>query len=192
MDLEPLRVRYDEEWRILQGLVVLQELLVGGVEVFVLALVLDGEAALVPDVSETSATPALLDALLESVEISLGVDLGWRGLAEHGAEIEEVLHVGGSLRERCPRPLLRESLRCQRSHDNDATSGKASRLRAARRTVGSRGRLRGLPHPRAYKSGTIGILQTALASSIIFYVTRVAVMDPLPGKECYEDKRRDR
>ena len=75
---------------------VLQKLLVGGVEVFVLALVLDSEAALLPDVSETPATPALLDALLEGVEISCRIDLGylgWRGLAEHGAEVEEVLHV---------------------------------------------------------------------------------------------------
>jgi hypothetical protein len=47
-------------------------------------------------------------------------------------------------------------------------------------------------HPRAYRSRMTDILQTALVSSIIFYVTRVAVMAPLPGKECYEDKRRDR
>ena len=47
------------------------------------------------------------------------------------------------------------------------------------RGVRSRGRLRGLPHRRVYKSGTTGILQPVLASSIIFYVARVAVMYPL-------------
>ena len=90
-----------------------------------------------------------------------------------------MLHVGGSLRELRLPLLLRESLWCQRSHGNDATSGKASRLRAARRTGGSRGRLRMLTPPRAYKPGTTGIPQLVLASSIIFYVARVAVMYPL-------------
>jgi hypothetical protein len=54
----------------------------------------------------------------------------------------------------------------------------------------------GFLRPWAYKLRTTGILQKALVSSIIFYVTRVAVMAPCqvrsPGKECCEDERRDR
>ena len=62
MDLEALRVRHDEERWALQGLPVLQELLIGSGEVLVPTLVLDGEVVPVPDVGESLTASDLLDA----------------------------------------------------------------------------------------------------------------------------------
>ena len=75
-----------------------------------LALVLDGEAPLVPDVGEALAAARLLDPLLEGVELAGRVGLRGLGGAEHLAEVQEVLLVGRPLRERGLAPPLREGL----------------------------------------------------------------------------------
>ena len=55
VDLEAVEVADDEQRRVLEGLPVLQELVVGGLQVLALALVLPGEVAALPDVGEAVA-----------------------------------------------------------------------------------------------------------------------------------------
>ena len=86
----------------------LQELLVGGVEVLVLALVLPAEEAALPDVGPAVAAAALRGAPLEGEPLAVGVGLGGLGVAEQFAEVEEVLLGGGAFRQGDTGPLLDE------------------------------------------------------------------------------------
>ena len=67
VDLEAVEVADDQQRRVLEVLAVVQELLVGGLQVLVLALVLPGEVAALPDVGEAVPAAGLGDALLEGV-----------------------------------------------------------------------------------------------------------------------------
>ncbi len=62
MDLDPLDIADDQERRVLEVLTVVEELLVGGLQVRPLALVLPGEEAALSDVGEAVPSPALGDA----------------------------------------------------------------------------------------------------------------------------------
>jgi hypothetical protein len=77
----------------------LATVLVGGLQVLVLAHVLPAELALLPDVGEALASLGGLHAFLERVPLALGVDLGRLGLVEQLAEIEEVLLAGAPFGE---------------------------------------------------------------------------------------------
>jgi hypothetical protein len=55
---------------------------------------------------------------------------------QHRAQIKEVLLVRRALRERGPRPLLRERLWFRFQHNYNATSGRGVRLLAAGCSVG--------------------------------------------------------
>ena len=92
MDLKSLEVADDEERWIVEGLVVLVELLVGLFEVAALGLVLPGKPAALPNVGESRPAGAGLgDVLLIGIA---GTDLvrfcGMRD-AENFAEVAEVL-----------------------------------------------------------------------------------------------------
>ena len=56
-----------------------------------LALVLPGEEALLPDVGPALAAGRLLGARLEGEPVARGVGLGRRRVAEQAAEVDEVL-----------------------------------------------------------------------------------------------------
>ena len=113
VDLEAVEVADDEQRRVLKSLAVLQELLVGGGQVLVLALVLPGEVAALPDVGEAIAADGLLGALLEGVPVAGRVGLVGGRHAEHAAEVDEVLLGGGPLGALVVGPLLGELSRCQ-------------------------------------------------------------------------------
>jgi hypothetical protein len=89
VDLKAVQVAHHQQRRILQRLPILQQLLVGGAQVLVLALVFPGEVAALPDIGEPAATADLLDALLEGV-----VGAGWvlvrGGNIKHSAQVDEV------------------------------------------------------------------------------------------------------
>ena len=113
VDLDPLEVADDQERRVAEVVLVAQQLDVGGLQVLVLALVLPGEEVALPDVGEAVAAGGLGDALLEGVLGAGGVGLVGGRLAEHPAQVDEVLLGGGLLRGRHAAPLRRERAGCQ-------------------------------------------------------------------------------
>jgi hypothetical protein len=113
VDLDALDVADDQERRVLEVLAAVEQLLVGGLEVGVLALVLPGEDAALPDVGGAVPSPALGDALLERVVVTGGIGLVRRGLAEHPTQVDEVRLRRRLLRCGHAAPLLDERGRCQ-------------------------------------------------------------------------------
>jgi hypothetical protein len=97
VDLEPVEVADDQERRVLQGLAVPLELLIGGLEVAVLALVLPAELLLQPDVGPALLAVGRVDALLEGVPTSGRIDVSRLRLAEDSAQVGEVRLAGGPL-----------------------------------------------------------------------------------------------
>ncbi len=106
-------VAHDEQRRVAEVVLVGEQLDVGGLEVLVLALVLPGEEVALPDVGEAVPSPGLGDPLLEGVLGADRVGLVRRRLAEHPAEVDEVLLGAGLLRGRHAAPLLGEGGRGQ-------------------------------------------------------------------------------
>jgi hypothetical protein len=113
VDLDALDVADDEERRVAQVVLVAHQLDVGGPQVLVPALVLPGEEVPLPGVGEAVAAGGLGDALLEGVLGADRVGLVGRRLAEHPAEVDEVLLGGGLLRRGHAAPLGRERARRQ-------------------------------------------------------------------------------
>lgn len=111
VNFEAIHVADDQQRRVAEVFAVLQQLLVGGDEVFVLPLVLPGEVVLHPDVGPPLFAFKLVDAALERVPGAVGVGCSRRRLAEELAEIEEVLVAGGALGEFRGLPLRDELLR---------------------------------------------------------------------------------
>ena len=99
VDLEAVQVAHDEEGRAGEVFAVLEKLLVGRGQVLVLALVLPGEVAPVPDVGVAFPAAGLGDALLEGVEGAALVGGGRVGLAEDFAQVAEVGLGGGAFGE---------------------------------------------------------------------------------------------
>ena len=89
--VETVKVADHEQRGILERLAVLQQLVIGCLQVLVLALVLPGEVAALPHVGEAVATAGLLRALLKGVPVAGRVGLVRRHHAEHAAKVDEVL-----------------------------------------------------------------------------------------------------
>ena len=96
----------------------MEELLVGGGEVFVLAFVLPAEMVAEPDIGPAATGGcgdggfvvdfSFADTALERVPSAFGVGGGRLGLAKEVAEIEEVLLAGAAFGELNGLPLLDE------------------------------------------------------------------------------------
>ena len=108
VDLEAGEVAHDQQRRVAQSLAVAVELRVGRGEVLALALVLPGEVVAHPDVGEALATLGLAGSLLEGVPLAGRVGVVGRGLAEHPAQVDEVLLGRGPLGPRAALPLRHE------------------------------------------------------------------------------------
>ena len=113
VDLEAGEVTHDQQRRVAQRLAVSVELRVGGGEVLALALVLPGEMVAHPDVGEALATLGLAGSLLEGVPLAGRVRVVGRGLAEHPAQVDEVLLRRGPLGPRAALPFRCELSRCR-------------------------------------------------------------------------------
>ena len=113
VDLDPLEVADHQERRVAEVVLVAHQLDVGGPQVLVLALVLPGEEVALPGVGEAVAAGGLADPLLEGVLGAGRIGLVGGRLAEHPAEVDEVLLRGGLLRGRHAAPLRRERARRQ-------------------------------------------------------------------------------
>src|SRR4051812_36551309 len=67
---ETVQVADHQQRRVLQVLAILEQLLIGGHQATVLALVLPGEVAALPNVGEASPAPGLVGPLLEGVRLT--------------------------------------------------------------------------------------------------------------------------
>jgi hypothetical protein len=81
----------------LERFAVLEQLLIGLVQIGVFAFVLPGEEAFFPDVGRALATALLGGASLEGEPFAGGVLLGRGGVADQAAQVDEVLLGGGAL-----------------------------------------------------------------------------------------------
>ena len=110
VDLDLLHVGDDQQRRVVERALIELELLQRRAEVLALALVLPGEAAALPHVGPAVAAAGLRRALLEGVPVALRIGLGRRLLAEHAAQVDEVLLRPGALLEARVAPLADEIL----------------------------------------------------------------------------------
>ncbi len=94
VDFVSVEIADDQERRVLQILMVEQKLLIGCRQIGVLALVLPSEMLAHPDIGESLPPGALGRALFEAVPGPVRVGFGWSLLAEHPAEIDEMLLCG--------------------------------------------------------------------------------------------------
>ena len=97
VNAEARHVGDDQQGRVFQRQRVLAQLVEGGVQVFVLALVLPGEAVPSPDIGPTAAAGVLAGAALKAVALPARIVLRGRRLAQQPAEVDEMLVRGGTL-----------------------------------------------------------------------------------------------
>ena len=82
VDFEAVEIADDEQRWVFEVLAVLEELLVGGDEVFVLAFVFPAEVLAHPDIGPAVAAVGFVDAALERVPRAFRIGGGRFGLAE--------------------------------------------------------------------------------------------------------------
>ncbi len=95
MDDQPIHVTHNQQRRVLQCLAVQEKLVIGGVQVLVLAFVLPAEEVAFPDVGPAVAAAVLGRAALKREPFTRGIDIGRFGMVEHFAQVKEVL-LGGT------------------------------------------------------------------------------------------------
>ena len=108
MNLDDIEIRDDQQGRVLEIVLVLEELEIRGGEIGPLALVLPGEVPSIPDVRPAISATGLLRTALEGIELAGRIDIGGGGDAEDGAEVVEVGLRGGALLEGTSDPLSLE------------------------------------------------------------------------------------
>lgn len=97
MDDDAVDVADHEQGRLLEGLVVLEELLVGFVEIAVLAFVFPGEASLFPHVGKAVAAGGCVGADFKGKPVAGGLYIERLGVAGEIAQVVEVTLRGGTL-----------------------------------------------------------------------------------------------
>lgn len=85
-----IHIADDQEWRIFEGLSILQKLIVSGIEIFMLTIVLLTEKATLPDIRPTFPATVLGRALLESKPHARGVRLGRLRMSEYFTQIQNL------------------------------------------------------------------------------------------------------
>lgn len=110
VDFEAVEIADDEQRRIGERFAVLQKLLIGFAEVFVLALVFPAEEAAPPDVREALPARFLVHALLKGVPLAFRVRIRWSRLAEQRTDVQKVFLTGGVLLEFGGLPFVDELL----------------------------------------------------------------------------------
>ena len=113
VDEDALHVGYHQERRIVERLAVLEQLLIGFVEVSLFALVLHREMVFFPHIGPALAALLLAHPSLVGEALAGRVVLGGRGVAHEATEIGEVLLVAGALLDGDPAPFLDELLGCE-------------------------------------------------------------------------------
>ena len=90
MDLEAIKVTYDQQRRVFQVFAILKQLLIRLVEVFVFPFVLPCEISALPHVSEAITPGSLLGTFLESVGASVLISFRRGLLAKEFAKLIEM------------------------------------------------------------------------------------------------------
>src|ERR1035437_4612422 len=114
MHLETVLIANHQQRRVLQIFSIAQELKVGGVQVVVLALVFPGKVPLLPYISKALVSFNRGDVLFEGKALAGLVDRSGVGLAQHIAEITEMLLRAGALGEGTGFPAGDEFGECER------------------------------------------------------------------------------
>ncbi len=96
----------DQQGWVEQGLAVLEELLVGSIQVGMLALVLPREVAPLPDVGPAVASALGVRTSLEGKGRAGGISFRWRGVADQVAQVDEMFLGAGAFLERARAPFL--------------------------------------------------------------------------------------
>jgi hypothetical protein len=110
VDNDRVDVADDQQRRVVERLAVLEQLLVGLVQVGVLALVLPAEEAALEDIRKTLPAAQLGCTVLEGEGCALGIRVGRRGVIQQPAEVEEMLVGRRALFERGLAPFDNEGL----------------------------------------------------------------------------------
>ena len=97
VDAETRHVGDDQQGRVLERQRVLAQLVEGGVEVFVLALVLPGEAVPLPDIGPAAAAGVLAGTAFEAVALPARIVLRRRRLTQQPAQVDEMFLRGRAL-----------------------------------------------------------------------------------------------
>jgi hypothetical protein len=85
MNFEAIEVAHHKQWRVLERLAVVVQLLVGGREILALALVLPAEMAALPNVGEAVTAVEFLRAFLKRIPLAACIGFVWRGIPQHPA-----------------------------------------------------------------------------------------------------------
>jgi len=125
---DAVQIAEHQQGRILQHIAVAQELVKGGIEILVLALILPTEEAALPDIGETVAPAMLGGTLLEAERLAGGVGRGGRGMVEDAAEVEKVLLRGGALLQLHLAPLGNELVDSHGQHNTTRTRRETRRM----------------------------------------------------------------
>jgi len=99
VDDDSVQVADDEEERVGERVAVKEELVIGVVQILVLTLVFPAEEILFPDIGEAIAAAVLFRALFKAKVFARGIGLGGRGMAQHAAQVQEMLLRGGAFLE---------------------------------------------------------------------------------------------
>ena len=85
MDDDAVEIAHGEQGRIGEGVAVPQELVIGGVEILVPALVLPAEMIAFPYIGKAVAAAVLGGAFFKAEGLARGIGGGGRGMIEQGA-----------------------------------------------------------------------------------------------------------
>ena len=99
VDDDSVQVADDEYRRAGERVAVQEKLVIGVVQILVLALVFPAEEILFPDIGEAIAAAVFFRALFKAKGFARGIGLGGRGMPEHPAQVEEMLLRGGAFLE---------------------------------------------------------------------------------------------
>ena len=94
VDYDSVQVADDEEERVGERVAVQEKLVIGVVQILVLALVFPAEEILFPYIGEAIAAAVLFGALFKAKGFARGIGLGGRGVPEHPAQVQEMLLRG--------------------------------------------------------------------------------------------------
>ena len=99
VDDDAVQIADDEEGRAGEGVAIEEELVVGVFQILVLAFVFPAKEILFPDIGEAIAAAVLFRAFFKAEGFARGIGLGGRGMAQHAAQVEEMLLRGGAFLE---------------------------------------------------------------------------------------------
>ena len=97
MDDDSVKIAQDEQGRVLKRIAIEEELVIGGIQILMLALVLPAEEAPLPDIREPVTAAMLGNAALKAEGVARGVKFYRGRMADQTAEVDEMFLGGRTL-----------------------------------------------------------------------------------------------